>query len=234
MTSLSPVENKISPTTTQERGQFILARRSTTAPNSPLLSPNSKIATPNTVVQAQTAHREIAGKPIPKRKTLPLPPDNVGNGIPINAASVIMGLGRGNGIPANNHPHAITPGNTLNSLEQITNRIANNLGGSGFLDDQAENKIAPSYERRFHAGLGDLNRRLSSPGAMLSRSSSPMIAPTASSSVMYGDHVNNNPRMKDWPSSFSALDASTHSIRSNRDILARISSKDPSEEDESK
>jgi len=64
---------------------------------------------------------------------------------------------KGRGIvPAN---HAATPGNTMNSVEMIGKRMADNLllGGP---PPQHNNVIAPSYERRFIAGLSDIGRRL--------------------------------------------------------------------------
>ncbi|WWC93352.1 hypothetical protein V866_000186 [Kwoniella sp. B9012] len=181
-------------------------RRSTIAPASKITSP--------------TPTNTLISKPIApigtNKKTNTLPakvssPSGGGGGVPKNAAKEFMHMNKNIG-------HAATPGNTLNSLEQITNRIANNLGGIGEMD---ENRIAPSYERNFRAGLGDLTRRLSSPSVVKSPAS-PIMSPTAPSSMIFnepGSLLKNN----EWPTSFSDLDAVTHSLKSDVTDLTKKS-----------
>ncbi|WVW85358.1 hypothetical protein I302_107396 [Kwoniella bestiolae CBS 10118] len=179
-------------------------RRSTIAPSSKLTS-----ATPNNTLIS----KPIA--PIGKRThTLPNNPSGTGGGgVLINAASKFMHINKNAGFN-----HATTPGNTLSSLEQITNRIANNLGGIG---EGTDNRIAPSYERNFRAGLGDLTRRLSSPNAVKSPAS-PVMSPTTPSSMMFNE-PNSLLRANEWPTSFSDLDAATNSLRSDRTDLIQKS-----------
>ncbi|ORY23055.1 hypothetical protein BCR39DRAFT_550185 [Naematelia encephala] len=61
-----------------------------------------------------------------------------GAGRPINAANAMRA--RGLMVP----PHAVTPGNTPNSLDTIRRRIASTVNGTA--RDGQGNKIAPSYE----------------------------------------------------------------------------------------
>ncbi|WRT68631.1 uncharacterized protein IL334_005609 [Kwoniella shivajii] len=140
-----------------------------------------------------------------------------GGGKPINAANAIMGIGRG--LPP--HPHAATPGNTLNSLEKITSRIANHLVVEEN-QDVNDNKIAPSYESSFSAGLGDLNRRLSSP-AIIRSPSSPIVSPTASLSMISGD-LQNGSFKNEWPTTFSDLDNEADSVESSKNKSERDNS----------
>ncbi|EIW71558.1 hypothetical protein TREMEDRAFT_60481 [Tremella mesenterica DSM 1558] len=76
-------------------------------------------------------------------------------GKPINAASAMRG--RGVGITPVER-HAVTPGNTLSSVERIGGRIAMLLGTQS--PSGGTGRIAPSYERRFDAGLKDLDKKL--------------------------------------------------------------------------
>ncbi|KAK4686563.1 hypothetical protein P7C73_g3563, partial [Tremellales sp. Uapishka_1] len=74
-----------------------------------------------------------------------------GKGIPLPGGG---GIGRG--------PLTPTPGNTPSSMEKISKRIATNLlVGNSLGNAPLGNKIVPqSYERRFTAGLKDLNERV--------------------------------------------------------------------------
>ncbi|OCF75772.1 hypothetical protein I204_03065 [Kwoniella mangroviensis CBS 8886] len=180
-------------------------RRSTIAPSSKMTSPTPT----NTLISKPIAPIDT------NRRTNTLPakvssPSGGGGGVPINAAKEFMHMNKTIG-------HAATPGNTLNSLEQITNRIANNLGGIGEMD---ENRIAPSYERNFRAGLGDLARRLSSP-SVVNSPASPVMSPTAPSSMIFNE-PNSLLKKNEWPTSFSDMDAATTSMRSDgTDLIKR-------------
>ncbi|WWC71347.1 uncharacterized protein I206_105302 [Kwoniella pini CBS 10737] len=204
MTSITPQKvNRISAQTTCDEKISTPTRRSTISPSSPMNS--NKIIAPGNTPQNTPISKSI--HPINKRSTLPLPT----SGKPINAASAILGRGVTNG---NNgqHAHAVTPGNTLNSLEQITNRLADSLGGISD-GENTGNKIAPTYERNFKAGLGDLHRRLSSP-EITKDQTSPIMSPTAPSSLISARHSGQTPLDNEWPSSFSDLDVASSSITS--------------------
>ncbi|OCF57680.1 hypothetical protein L486_05143 [Kwoniella mangroviensis CBS 10435] len=180
-------------------------RRSTIAPSSKMTSPtptNTLISKPIAPIGTNKRNNTL-----PAKDSSPI---GVGGGVPINAAKEFMHMNKTIG-------HAATPGNTLNSLEQITNRIANNLGGIGEMD---ENRIAPSYERNFRAGLGDLARRLSSPSVVKSPAS-PVMSPTAPSSMIFNE-PNSLLKKNEWPTSFSDMDAATTSMRSDgTDLIKR-------------
>ncbi|WWC63548.1 uncharacterized protein I303_106152 [Kwoniella dejecticola CBS 10117] len=244
MTSITPPKiNRILPSavkTDENQSHAIPAQKSSIiAPSSMSMSRGTIIGRgPGDTPQNTPATRPIRSIGIGRKSTLPSSsatgagPGGGGSGDaggrPITAANAltakaIRGGGRGAYLKNGTHEpeHAITPGNTLSSLDQITNRLADNLGGIGEagIGVDTDNKIAPTYERNFRAGLGELHRRLSSPevdGTKLQPS--PMISPTAPSSLISASAIrpagspgldlnaNTNFSVNDWPSSFSDLD----------------------------